>query len=252
MITDEMLMAYADGELDAEHSLRVSAAIQAEPELAARYRAHQQLRLRMCKAYAGALDEPVPERLIATARSAAGADVVDLAAHRAARAMPLPPPVLSAPRALPSWAQWGGLAASLAIGIVLGSLLDFGQRTGSDFETTAQGLAARGAVADALSNRLATAATPADPVRLQISFLDRDGNYCRSFSTAALAGLACRSGGEWRVQQLMQAAPESATEMRQASAALPPALLETIEQRMQGDPLDAQGERIARERGWKR
>lgn len=253
MISDEMLMAYADGELDADDALSVSAAIAADADLAARYEAHQQLRLRMRKAYAAALQEPVPERLVETARNAAGADVVDLAAHRAARAMPLPHPAAARQPARPGWAQWGGLAASLAIGIVLGSLLDFGARSGPDFETTAHGLAARGAIADALSNRLASSAVAdADAVRLQISFLDRDGNYCRSFSTAALAGLACRSGGEWSVQQLIRTAPAPATAMRQAGAALPTQLLEAIEQGMQGGALDAQGERAALERGWQR
>ncbi len=250
-ISDEMLMAYADGELDADDALRVARAIAVDADLAARHQAHQRLRLRMRRAHGSALDEPVPERLLEAVRSAAGADVVDLAAHRAARAMPLPPPV--AARAAPAgWARWGGLAASLAVGIVVGAAFDFGSRNEVEFETTPQGLAARGVIADALSTRLAAAGDSGTPVRLQISFIDRAGHHCRTFSTDAIAGLACRSGGQWTVQQLLQMPAVAATEMRPAGNALPAELLEAVERRMQGEAFDAAAEKAALARGWER
>lgn len=251
-VDDEMLMAYADGELEPEEALRVSEAIAADALLAERYQAHQRLRLRVRTAHGAVLREPVPERLLETARSAAGADVVDLAAHRAARAMPLPQSPTT-PRPGPaSWVHWGGLAASLAVGVVAGGLLGFGERAKNDFETTPNGLAARGAIADALSTRLASTPAAADAVNLQISYVDQQGHYCRTFTTDRLAGVACRASGEWVVQHLLQTTPEPRTAMRQAASALPPALLESVDRNMAGAALDAAAEQAALARGWER
>ena len=251
-IDDEMLMAYADGELEAEEALRVSEAIAADELLAERYQAHQRLRLRVRTAHGAVLREPVPERLLETARSAAGADVVDLAAHRAARAMPVPSAPTEERPPGASWVQWGGLAAGLAVGVVVGGLLGFGERAKNDFETTANGLAARGAIADALSTRLAGAAASADAVKLQISFVDQQGRYCRTFTNDRMAGVACRESGEWVVQHLLQASPEPLTAMRQAASALPAPLLDSIDRSMAGAALDAAAERAALARGWER
>ncbi|HEX3398609.1 MAG TPA: zf-HC2 domain-containing protein, partial [Steroidobacteraceae bacterium] len=73
-ISDEMLMAYADGELDAPTRARIEAAMKEDPEIAKRVAQHRALREAMQGAFAAVLREPVPERLIAAARgqSAAG------------------------------------------------------------------------------------------------------------------------------------------------------------------------------------
>lgn len=48
----------------------------------------------------------------------------------------------------------------------------------------------------------------------------------------------------------VEAAPAGA--MRQAASALPPAVLQAIDARIAGDPLDAARKRQARDRGWRR
>ena len=62
---DEMLMAYADGELDPLAAKRVEREIAANPELAATIEAHRALRRRLGAAFAPVLDAPVPDRLAA-------------------------------------------------------------------------------------------------------------------------------------------------------------------------------------------
>jgi hypothetical protein len=89
-------------------------------------------------------------------------------------------------------------------------------------------------------------------VKLGTSFQARDGSYCRSFTLGATGGLACRDGGQWRIPVLAEGEPEQAGAYRQAGSALPAAVLDAIDQRIAGAALDAQAERAARDRGWRR
>ena len=70
-ITDEQLMAYADGELDAAAAAEVEAAIAADPALAEAVARHRALRRQLRDAFAPGLDEPVPEHLMALVRAPA-------------------------------------------------------------------------------------------------------------------------------------------------------------------------------------
>lgn len=248
-ISNDLLAAFADGELDDETAAAVRSAVDADPGLAAQLDAHRQLRRRVGAAYRGVLDEPVPDRLL-QALHADRSSVVDLAAQRAARAES-PRVAQAAARRLPSWAQWGGIAASLLIGVVVGHVMESGRST-TEFETTASGLVASGAVADALSNRLASDAAGDQPIRLQISFVDQAGRYCRTFTTPVLAGLACRDGGEWSVQTLLRQPAPAQPVMRQAASPLPEELLRIVDSKIRGTALDAAAEQAARQRNWRR
>ncbi|MFN3843995.1 MAG: zf-HC2 domain-containing protein, partial [Rehaibacterium terrae] len=61
-ISDERLMAYVDGELDAAQAAQVEAAIAADPALAAAVARQRRLRERLRAAFDPVLDQPVPER----------------------------------------------------------------------------------------------------------------------------------------------------------------------------------------------
>ncbi|MGA0609080.1 hypothetical protein [Caldimonas sp. KR1-144] len=239
--TDEALMAYVDGELDAAARREVAAAVLADAALRERVAALQAQRQRVAAAFAGALDEPVPERLLAPLSPPAG--VVDLAGERARR---------QARAATPRWLQWGGIAASVALGVLLGLQLE--PRGDAALLAERDGrLVATGALAQALASQLASEPAPGAAVALQLSFVDRDGRYCRSFSAARVAGLACRDGGQWMVQATgsVDAAADGA--MRQADTSLPRAVLEAVDERLAGgSTLDAAQERAARDRGWQR
>jgi len=81
------------------------------------------------------------------------------------------------------------------------------------------------------------------------SRVDRDGAYCRTFSTAALAGLACRRGDRWAVQAVAATATTVDGAMRQAATSLPREVLMAVDQRIAGEALDATRERQARDKG---
>lgn len=191
-------------------------------------------RRRLAAAFDDVLAEPVPERLRALVAPPAST-VVDLAAERARR------------RAVPAWGAWGGMAATLLLGTLLGALFTRPAELGSD----AAHPVATGAIATALTRQLASDA--AGPVAVQLSFKDRTGRYCRSFTTPAVAGLACReAGGAWALQQLLAAPAPTPGALRQATTSLPPALMSAIDATAAGPTLNAAEERAARDAGWAR
>ncbi|MDL2357988.1 MAG: hypothetical protein QFF03_22280 [Pseudomonadota bacterium] len=246
--TDETLMAYADGELDEPTRSAVERAIRADPVLAAKVRRHAALRHDVFQAFAHTLDEPVPPRLMPVGHSA---KVVQLDAVRAARKH-----VVEVPRRW-SWPEWGAIAATLVVGVLVGSmgLRSLQGETQLASSIGSHGvLTARGPLDAALTHQLASAPPASAGVRIGVSFVARDGQYCRSFAMAAASGLACRSGGEWTIPVLAQgaAADAGAQTYRQAGSTMAPAVLEAIDARAQGASLDAKAEQAAAQRGWTR
>lgn len=257
--TDEELMAHADGEGDERQRALLETALSGDAVLRARCEALVTQRKRFAAAFAGVLDEAVPERLTAllapppatastaatppsptdTAATRPTADVLDLTRARARRDE----------RRTMGWQQWGGMAASLALGLALGWQMA-PQR--GDILVDAQGrIVAGDRLALALSSRLASEPSPDGGVQIQISFLDRDGRYCRTFSAAHVAGLACSDGAQWTVQTTTVSEPaQPGAGLRQAATPLPQAVLDAVDARISGEALSAVQERAARERGW--
>lgn len=236
-IAEEMLMAYVDGELDPASAARVETALADDPELAAAVARERALRQRLRSAFDPIAEEPVPERLLAAARGE--------------KARPQPA-VSTSPRRRGTWRYWGAMAAGILVGVLFGQALP--DRGSGPWRSGADGvLMASGELAQALDKQLASAPA-ASTANIGLSFKASSGEYCRTFTTTqprALAGLACRGSQGWYVPTLIEAQPASNGEMRTASTALPPALLDQVDARMQGDPLDAEGERAARDAGWR-
>jgi hypothetical protein len=236
-IAEETLMAYVDGELDAASAARVEAALVDDPELAAAIARERALRQRLRTAFDPIVEEPVPERLIAAARGETTRPQT-MASHSSRRRG--------------TWHYWGAMAASVLIGVLFGKALP--DRDSSLWRSGADGvLLASGELAQALDTQLASAPS-AGVAAVGLSFKADSGEYCRTFTTtqpSTLAGLACRSPQGWYVPTLMETQASSGGEMRTASSALPSALLEQVDARMQGEPLNAEGERAARDAGWR-
>jgi negative regulator of sigma E activity len=237
----DTLMAFIDGELDASQRAELERALAADAALRERVDRLRTQRRRVEAAFASVLDEQMPDRLSGLLADAPSrpANVVDIAAERGARA--------ASRRAMSSWAAWGGMAASVAVGVLLGMQLA-GRRDASIGLHDGQ-VTAGGAIERALSTQLA-GADAAAPVAVQLSFVDRDGGYCRTFSTASVAGLACRRDGRWAVQTLAAAESKAHGAIRQAASPLPRAVLDAVDARIDGTVLDAQRERQARDQGW--
>jgi len=216
--------------------------MQADPAIAEAVARHRALRQDIAAAFAGILDEPVPARLQPAAAPAA--PVVSLDAARAARAaQAAPAPV----RRRWSWPEWGALAAMLMVGVLVGKVVPQGSQpaiSGNGNQVVAQG-----ELASALDRQVG--GKDAGAVRVGVSFAARDGGYCRSFVMGSSAGLACREGGQWRIPVMAETGAEAQGAYRQAGTGLPPAVLDAIDARIAGKPLDAAGEEAARAQDWK-
>ncbi|HUN74358.1 MAG TPA: hypothetical protein VMU40_07580 [Steroidobacteraceae bacterium] len=242
-LSDEILMAYADDELEPAQRAAVEQAMACDPDLARRVAEHKALRERLHRAYDPVLREPIPANLLAAAREppAGSPDNVIALQPRAPRRRPAP------------W-QWAAMAASLLVGLGIGQLTRWGGASDPLAARNGQ-LLARGALAEALNQQLASTQDPHSPMQVGISYLAKDGSYCRTFTWAdrgGLAGLACREGRDWQVQMLMQSAsgPEGEGQYRRAASALPAAIAQAAQAQMSGEPLDAQSEAAARASGW--
>lgn len=238
-VAEEMLMAYVDGELDPIAAARVEAAMADDPELAAAVARERALRRRLRSAFGPIAEKPVPERLIAAARGETS---------RSRRT----PGTAGSSRRRTAWRYGGAMAAGILIGVLFVRALP--DRSGGEWRSGADGaLLADGSLAQALDEQLASAPA-AGAAAIGLSFKDKRGEYCRTFTTTsprAQAGLACRGSRGWYVSLLMEAPASPAGEIRTASTTLPPALLGEVDARIQGEPLDAAAERSAREAGWR-
>jgi hypothetical protein len=226
--------------------------MRADPSIAARVAQHKAMRARVSVAFASIVNEAVPPRLYP---GAAGAKVVQLNAVRAARQQQQQQQQMQRERPRPAWMQWGALAASLVLGVLVGALGLRGLQDNSGVMGISGKngpLVAQGDLAQALTQQLASSAASGASVRIGVSFVARDGDYCRSFAMANSAGLACREGAQWTVPVLVEGAAGTAGAYRQATSEIPTAVLDAIDQRITGNALGPDEERVARQRGWRR
>jgi hypothetical protein len=239
-VSDEMLMAYADGEADDATRTLIEAAMRDDPEIRGRVARHRALRQAVQGAFAEVLEEPVPQRLVAAARGAPAGNVVDLARARE-----------GAGKGLRRW-QPAAMAASLLLGLALGYL---GWRGSAPLVTSNGELVAGAGLADALSTQLSSDRTPGRVAVTGLSFRAKSGDYCRTFSLTGShsnSGLACREGGNWKIKVLAQSpeTPPSASAFRPATSADSPAVRAAVEESIDGEPLDQAGEIAARRENW--
>ncbi|HWK75064.1 MAG TPA: hypothetical protein VNQ81_12375 [Povalibacter sp.] len=264
--SDETLMAYADGELDDETRRAVEQAMAADPKIAQQIAHHRELQASLRNAFDDALTEEAPDRLLVTAGTAPAAnesrpvstDTLDPAP--AADESPIssidaaPAARADKPKRRWSWPEWGAVAASLLLGLLIArSPLLAGP--GNSIVAQHGRIVAGGALAAALTGQPGGARIEGSPIRIGLSFHEKSGNYCRTFTVedqAALAGLACREANAWRVKALAHNEPNGMkTEYRMAGTAVPPIILQAVQDTIEGDALDAAGEAAARKQGWK-
>jgi hypothetical protein len=249
-VSDETLMAYADGEVDEATRAIIEAAMRENPEVRRRIAEHRALREAMQGAFSAVLDEPVPQRLIDAARgqtaAPAGGRVVDLASARRAAAG-------RAPGRLRSW-QPAAMAASVLVGVALGYV---GWHSAKPLVTTSSSgeLLAGAGLAEALSNQLSEDRSPGLAAITGLSFRAKTGDYCRTFSLSgshASSGLACHEGVGWTIKVLAQSTPaaSNSSNFRRAASADPPAVRAAVEESIDGEPLDRAGEIAARQGNW--
>jgi len=237
MVSDETFFAWLDGELDPQEAARVAAEVAADQRLSAIAAEHRSMQTKLKGAFDTVIDARMPEQLVADIRSSPQAEVIDFAEARKRRE----------PRSWPSLAQWGAMAATLAIGVLIGTLTPQG-RGAAPVEVQGGKMYAASALDTALNSQLASA--PAGEVRVGLTFRDQAGAVCRSFTGPSASGLACRDAKGWRVRGLF-AAPEGQSSDYRMAAGMDPNLATLVDSTMAGEPFDAAQEKAARNRGWR-
>lgn len=236
MVEDETFFAWLDGELAPGEAAEVERQVAADPELARRAAEHRALGTGLRDAFATVAVAPIPEPLERAVR-AEPSNVVELSGWRKRLARPFGGP-----------GQWAAMAATLALGLLVGTALNSGGGV-SPVEVRGGEIYAAGAIDQALDRQLASAGPDGD-VRIGLTFRDQSGVICRSFEGAAASGLACRDDGDWRLRGLFDAPESTETDYRMA-AGPDPRLMELVDSAIAGEPFDAAQEQAARERGWR-
>jgi hypothetical protein len=228
-VTDEKFFAWLDGELPADEAAEVAAAVAADPPLAAKAKQHRAFAARLKGAF-----DPV---MAAPATALPSAQVIDFTAARSRRR-----------GWLPARAQWGALAATLAVGLLTTSLFfERGVTTHGDRPAIASS-----ALGAALDTQLASASVAGSPIRIGLTFRDKRGTMCRSFTQPSTSGLACHEQGGWHLRGVFASggAPDGGSDYHMA-AGPDPRLAALIDESIAGDPLDAAAEAQARVAGWR-
>jgi len=237
MVNDETFFAWLDGELDADEAARVEAEVAADPRLSAMAAEHRAMQSTLKGAFDQLVEAPLPEHLVAALRAPRQAEVIDFGDARKrrerARLSPLP--------------QWTAMAATLALGVLIGTLAPQTRQV-SPVQVQGGKIYAAASLNDALSRDLASA--PRGDVRIGVTFRDQSGAVCRSFTDPSSSGLACRDQKGWRVRVLF-AAPEGQGGDYRMAAGMDPNLAALVDSTMAGEPFDATQEKAERDKGWR-
>jgi hypothetical protein len=232
---DEKFFAWLDGELPADEAVRVEAEVAASPELTRLAEQHRAMQARLKTAFDPVAEAPVPKRLHEAIRPTT-TDVIDLAAARRAREG----------RRWGSLPQWAAMAATLAVGFFVGIAIP--RSGGAPVEEKGGRIYAAAALDQALDTQLASA--PAGDVRVGLTFRDKSGAICRSFTGPQATGLACRDKDRWQLRGLF-AAPEGQGSDYRMAAGMDPNLAALVDSTMAGEPFDAAQEKVAKDKGWR-
>jgi hypothetical protein len=249
---DELLSQHIDGALSDQRAAELKRRLAAEPALAARLQQLERANSAVRDAYAGIAAEPLPDSvldLIESAPRARTADtgVVDLAARRQARA----------PRFAP-------LPMSLAAGIALAIGLSVGYVVTSRGPAPESALIANAGVIEAGTALHEALETTASATAREIesgvtltpvfTFRSVDGDYCRHVDIASERGggeaLACRSDGRWRFEAVSFTAGTALVNGEFRPASRSSVIEAAVDERIDGDPLDAVAEGQLIERRW--
>jgi hypothetical protein len=242
MNDDEKLSSFIDRELESNELADVEALIARDAQAQTRVARLQGNDRLVRAAFDTPMEEAVHDRFMAAVDAG-------LTAHAKAPSVPVEPRA-SNDNGRTWWRMGGAVAASLAVGLSVGTQF---APSGGDATTSA-------AMNDALN------ATPsAQTVSLKsgeqltphLTFARAGGGYCRQFSMAASdgnrSGVACKSSGQWRVEALLPAGAVASAEDGYVTAEGPVAagLDAVIGKLRAGDPLDKEAEAALIERHWK-
>ncbi len=266
MLPDEILMAYADGQLDAAERARVKELIGQDQEASARLEIFQATGRDLASVFGEHVNSPLPERL----------------SRLALYAQPLPAKTGRSglgrfAAALRNFARprpFGLAAASalLMVGIGVGWFLRDAGESGSpmsglglvqvesDGRTVARGPlnVALNSLPSSKETLVPFAAGKVLRVAIKLSFRNHEKDYCRQYEAGLtgsenFGGIACHSDGEWRIKLQAQLGPGRPSTGRTAPAGAEGlSLQEAVMSWIDGEALNKQDEGAMILRGWEK
>lgn len=201
-LTDEMLMAFADGELADEDLRQVAAAVAADPALAARVAAFEQSRKAVAAAFGAFPPAPVPDPIAERIRAMAAAQT----APQGANVVPMLP--RKQPRSVPFWQLPLAASIALAIGVLAGQQIGPDAPLTSEMATILDDPHLKSALSSQQSGSRTKLESGAD-LSLIASFVNANSALCREFeydlpTGATTVAVACRTAATpapiWDVQ----------------------------------------------------
>lgn len=245
MNDDEKLNGFLDGELAPVDHAAMEARIAADHAEMVKLDAMQTTDDLVRAAYSDPMSERVPDRFMA---------VLAGGIAEPANNIPRDPqvPHSSNDNARGRWRMGGAIAASLTVGLLLGTQV-ISRGHGDDSITS---IALRD-VLNATPSAQSVALASGERITPQLSFPKVGGGYCRQFSLVSAdrsrMGIACTSHGSWTIEALLPATAKATANDGFAVAEGPvdPGLAAVIETLRGGDPLDNAGESELIERHWK-
>ncbi len=278
-VTDEMLMAYADGALSALARAKIEAALQSDPDVCRRLEVFRETGAPLSKLYARPMLEPVPERLrnfvlhyplaaesVAAAQTRKGSSskwveklggVVQSAAAWFADSV------------APARWQLGAVSAGLvAVSLTTGWLIHDNAAPSVLVAFEGSRVFATGALervletsASGKETRIGGIANDSVTMRTTVTFKNYNNSWCREFEIVTSqgeksAGLGCREdNGKWALQVSVPAEsvkPEGANPTAPAVGGKGARELDAVVDRvMQSDALGREGEAAVLASGWK-
>lgn len=194
---DFELMAYVDGELDAQSSKRVAEAVEADPVLQAKVDALIESRAVARAAYAPTQDAPLSPALEGMMEDLRAG----LEEEGDAPAWQVADDSQSGGSAVLSWTR-RRVAAMTAMGVAVGALATWALMPQTQPQSFLIMTEANGAM---LSERAQSvlSQTPAgeavNGLTVKTSFVSSEGESCRQFTLSKQAGIACRDANAWRL-----------------------------------------------------
>lgn len=265
--SDEILMAFADGELSFEERARVAAIVAKRPDLQARCDAFTATGKVLATHFAKPMHEPPPAHLVDLVMGRAGSG--------ARHAMPSVTATARAPgtrrNGVQRWldrvprANWSNWQVAMACA----SMFALGSATAFHFGRSplavpvdggaTSGLVATGPLAQALETMPSGIGTTDGAIRIVLSF-EHAKSYCRQYAMSpsvgrSAAGLACRNeSGRWNVQThvMIDAKPGASGSARPAGADGSRTVGALVADLMQGDALGAAEEAALIALRWRR
>jgi hypothetical protein len=236
MSDDNNLSAFLDGELDAGQLADIRSKAESDLAINAKLQRMREADDLVRAAYNNPMQEDVPDRFIAA---------VDRGLSRIADST-ISTPVAVNDNNSRRWFAGGAIAASLALGLLLGSQIMPNRKSDS-------------AIFIALnSTPSATAASLESGQKLtpHLSFARIGGGFCRTFTlteaSSSKTGLACKAEGQWSIEALIPAINAGSADIGYVTAEGPvvSGLDEIISELRDGDPLGKSDEAIQLKRGW--